>query len=96
MLQDGKIYGLKAGTGNTIRVHDRYPEHIQLAVTDSDERTWEFRGDATTTFPWQCWPNMVAFNTLTKWHCQGETGFGEVMDFFEVPSLTRLNSDNRG
>jgi hypothetical protein len=46
---------------------------------------------------------MVAFNTLTKWHCQGETGYGEVMDFFEVPSLTRLNSeqessfsDNRG
>ncbi|MGT2476614.1 DUF7064 domain-containing protein [Paraburkholderia terrae] len=103
VLQDGKVYGLKAGTGNTIRVHDRYPEHIQLAVTDSADRTWELQGDATTTFPWQCWPNMVAFNTLTRWRCQGETGYGEVMDFFEVPSLTRLNSeqvpsvsDNRG
>ncbi|MBC8752092.1 MULTISPECIES: DUF7064 domain-containing protein [Paraburkholderia] len=92
VLQDGKVYGLKSGTGATVRTEDRYPEHIQLALTDIDNRTWELRGDATTTFPWQCWPNMVAFNTLSKWQCQEHIGYGEVMDFFEVPSLTRLNA----
>jgi len=91
VLQDGKVYGLKSGTGTTVRTADRYPEAIQLTLTDSESRRWELRGEAVTTFPWQCWPNMVAFNTLSKWDCQGKVGFGEVMDFFEVPSLTRLN-----
>ncbi|MCY1198778.1 hypothetical protein D9M68_108410 [compost metagenome] len=92
VLRDGKVYGLKAGSGQTIRTIDRYPEKISLSITDSSDVTMELVGDALTTFPWQCWPNMVAFNTLSVWEHRGLIGYGEVMDFFEVPSMTRLNS----
>jgi hypothetical protein len=47
-----------------------------------------------TTFPWQCWPNMVSFNVLGRWQCGHLTGYGEIQDFFEMPQLTALNSDS--
>jgi len=46
-----------------------------------------------TTFPWQCWPNMVSFNCLGEWECEGRKGFGEIQDFFELPVLNALNSE---
>jgi hypothetical protein len=38
---------------------------------------------------------MVTFNVLAEWRCNGLTGHGEIMDFFEAPQLTRLNADEK-
>ena len=100
VLEKGAVYGLKAGTGRTERPQERYPESVALDITDSADRTFTLHGRALTTFPWQCWPNMVAFNSLAEWTIEGGggattvagTGHGEIMDFFEVPMLTALNS----
>ena len=48
-------------------------------------------GSGLTTFPWLCWPNMVGFNVLLRWRCNGLTGYGELYDFCELPALTALN-----
>ena len=61
-------------------------------ITDSADRVWNLDGRALTTFPWQCWPNMVSFNSLCEWDMKGAKGHGEVQDFFELPQLNALNS----
>jgi len=92
VLEHGKVYGLKAGSGRVRRPQERYPDKIELEVTDSAGRLWKLEGKGLTSFPWQCWPNMVAFNSLCQWRCEGLTGHGEVQDFFELPQLNALNS----
>lgn len=94
VLERGEVFGLKAGRGRTTRKLDRYADTIDLVVTDRAGRDWNLKGRGLTTFPWQCWPNMVSFNALAEWECAGRVGYGEVMDFFEVPQLTALNGAN--
>ena len=87
LLQDGQVYGLKAGTGKTVR-NGWYPEEKVLEVTDKRDRTWNFRGTALTAFPWQAWPNVVGFNALMRWEDQeGRTGMGETQDFLGLETL---------
>ncbi len=92
VVEGGKVYGLKPSAGRTEREHDRYAETVELELTDSLDRTWKLHGRAMTTFPWFPWPNMVGFNVLAKWECDGMHGFGEIQDFFELPQLNELNA----
>jgi hypothetical protein len=92
VLDSGKVYGLKAGIGRVVR-KQRYADVLQLELTDSRGRQWTLTGKGLTTFPWQCWPNMVSFNCLGQWECEGKIGFGEIQDFFELPVLNALNSE---
>ena len=91
VVDNGELVGLKAGSGETSRERDRYAREIELAVTDARDREWRLRGRGLTTFPWFPWPNMVGFNVLASWECDGKRGFGEVQDFFELPQLNELN-----
>jgi hypothetical protein len=86
------VFGFKAGTGRTRRAPERYAADIELELTDRAGRVWRPRAQGLTTFPWQCWANMVAFNVLASWECDGQQGYGEIMDFFELPQLTALNA----
>lgn len=93
VMDHGRVYGLKAGSGRVQRLQERYAERLELRVTDRDDRIFELTGRALTSFPWQCWPNMVSFNALCEWEMNGQRGHGEVQDFFEHPQLNALNSD---
>ena len=92
VLERGKVFGLKAGAGQTIRLQERYPETISLQLTDSADRPWTLQGHALTTMPWVYVPNNVGFNCLCEWTCGSLRGHGEVMDFYELPVLNALNS----
>jgi hypothetical protein len=92
VLDSGAVYGLQSGSASVVRQQERYPENVRLSVTDRSGRTLQLSSDALTTYPWQCWPNMVSFNSLAAWECNGRVGFGEIQDFFEVPQVTELNS----
>ncbi len=93
VVREGRVFGLKSATGRTARTRDRFPDTVDLVVTDSSDQTLRLHGQGLTTFPWLCWPNMVSFNALARWTCGDLTGYGEVQDFFELPQLTRLNAD---
>ena len=92
VLERGKVFGLKAGTGQTVRLQERYPETISLQLTDCSNRAWVLNGKSLTSMPWVYVPNNVGFNSLFEWTCGGATGHGEVMDFYELPVLNALNS----
>ena len=92
VLESGKVFGLKAGSGQAVRVQERYPEAITLQLTDNADRVWELKGSALTTMPWVYVPNSIGFNALCEWTCGEQRGHGEVMDFIELPVLNALNS----
>tara|TARA_R110002094_G_C4903603_1_gene210470 strand:- start:761 stop:1597 length:837 start_codon:yes stop_codon:yes gene_type:complete len=92
VLDRGKVFGLKAGTGQAVRNQERYPETVALRLTDSDDRVWNLNGRALTTMPWIYVPNSIGFNTLSEWTCAEQRGYGEIMDFIELPVLNALNS----
>lgn len=96
VVEDGKVYGLKHGRGHTIRKNDRFADTVELVLVDCDDRAWILSAKGLTSFPWQCWANMIAFNVLASWEMNGLTGYGEIQDFFELPQLTRLNAGSLG
>jgi hypothetical protein len=93
VVEKGQVFGLKAGVGKTVRTRDRYATTVELVLTDRSDREWKLNAEGLTSFPWQCWANMVAFNVLGRWQMNGQVGYGEIQDFFELPQLTRLNAD---
>lgn len=92
VVEHGKVFGLRDAHGETLR-RERYAESVQLVLVDSADREWKLSAEGLTTFPWQCWPNMVSFNVLGRWRCANLVGYGEIQDFFEMPQLTALNAD---
>jgi hypothetical protein len=93
VLDHGEVRGMKAGRGRVLRKQERYAERVELVLTDRNDRTYELVAEGLTTYPWQCWPNMVSFNVLARWQCEGQSGHGEIQDFFELPGLCGLNHD---
>ncbi|RZZ88463.1 DUF7064 domain-containing protein [Pseudoxanthomonas winnipegensis] len=95
VVERGQVFGFKAGKGKVLRKVDRYADTVELELTDSEDRVWKLRGKGMTSFPWQCYANTVGFNVLARWDVNGEVGYGELQEFFELPALTRLNADAR-
>lgn len=93
VLVDGELRGLASGGGTVTRTVDRFPDVVELEFADVQGRRYHARGQTQTSFPWQCWPNMVSFNGLAHWQLNGREAWGEVQDFYELPQLTRLNAD---
>lgn len=93
VVENGKVFGFKAGRGRTLRSCERYADEVELELTGSDGRVWKLTGKGLTTFPWQCYANMVGHNVLARWEMNGQTGYGEIQDFVEYAQLTELNSN---
>tara|TARA_A100001037_G_scaffold296527_1_gene317138 strand:- start:1438 stop:2415 length:978 start_codon:yes stop_codon:yes gene_type:complete len=94
-LKEGEVLGLTSGSGSVRRGPDRFLDTIDLTFEDITGETHILSGQALTNFPWQCWPNMIAFNVLAEWQYGSEKAYGEVQDFFELPKLNRLNAKIR-
>ncbi|MCW2581718.1 MAG: hypothetical protein JWQ53_508 [Klenkia sp.] len=90
VLDHGQVRGLVRGSGTTRR-SGLYPEAITLEVEDETGRTWDVRGAALTTFPWQSQPGVVGHNSLLRWTVDGQTGYGECMDFVGMGELGALH-----
>lgn len=95
VVEKGEIFGLKAGTGRVLRTVDRYCDEVELEIVDRNDRTWKLKGKGMTSFPWECHTNTVGFNVLAKWEMNGQTGYGELQEFFEIPLLNKLNANPR-
>jgi hypothetical protein len=67
-----------------------YPVSTRLRLVDRLDREWNLEGAAQTTLPWQAWPDVVAFNVLHEWRCDGRTGLGEAMDFLGMSQVKAL------
>ena len=89
VLEHGAVLGLTAGDGQSVR-DGPYPVSTRLRLVDRLDREWHVEGAAQTTFRWQAWPDVVGFNVLHEWRCNGRTGLGEAMDFLGMSQITAL------
>lgn len=53
---------------------------VDLLVEDSEGETYEITGTTTANYPWMSWSNMHCAYALTKWQCNGKTGWGDIQD----------------
>jgi hypothetical protein len=91
VLEDGKAFGLKRGSGRSTR-RDFCPVATSITVVDSLDREWTAEGTAATSFPWTAWPDVVGFDVLHDWTCGEQRGLGEAMDFLGNAQLTSTYS----
>ena len=89
VLENGVVYGLKAGYGTTKRDAERMPDQIFAELTDTRGKVHRLDGQAVNGYPWLFWMNMVGFTSYVKFtDDQGRVGWGEAMDLCELPTLT--------
>jgi hypothetical protein len=88
-IVDGQLIGL-AGGGAKTRRDGRQPEEVVLELRSPEGRQWELHGQAQNAYPWPAWPNVVGFNALMRWECEGRTGYGEAYDFYGLQTLNRM------
>ena len=91
VVERGKIFGLKEAHGRRSAA-SVMPRPSTSSSSTAPTANGSLSAEGLTTFPWQCWPNMVSFNVLGRWRCGDLVGYGEIQDFFEMPQLTALNA----
>ena len=89
VLQDGQVYGLKAGRGTTRRDAHRFPHEVTAELTDIRGVVHRLTGQSVGGYPWLFWLNMVGFTSFVRFTGNdGVVGHGEAMDLCELPTLT--------
>ncbi len=79
VLDHGEVIGLAGGSGSVKR-SDWFPREIALELNDGEGRSWSLTGTAKTSFPQSIWPDLIGFNGLVEWQCNGQSGFGQTYD----------------
>lgn len=87
VLDGDKLIGLAGGSGS-VRRENWFPRDVTLDVFDDAGRSWSLRGVAKTSFPQSIWPDLMGFNALLEWRCDGLTGAGQIYDCVGLYDLT--------
>ena len=56
------------------------PKSIEMTVIDAKNRTFEMQGTIISAAPFNIWMNVNAPICLTRWECEGLTGYGDTQD----------------
>jgi hypothetical protein len=77
--RDGELFAVEEVSVQT--AWDAATGHVtgqSIELTDSGGRELEVRGTVTAACPWHTYPNMRAEICLTRWECEGRTGWGDL------------------
>lgn len=88
ILEDGNVYGLVKGKGQTVRDGYNHRE-IRYEVIDVRGKTFKFDGKAVSLYPWMAWPNVCIYTSLTRWECEGRVGYGDAQHAFPISYVRR-------
>ena len=56
------------------------PDTIQVHARDADGTSYIFKGVVTAGAPLNSWPNVRTFSGQVRWDCDGEAGWGEMIN----------------
>jgi hypothetical protein len=56
------------------------PLHHDIELIDENDRVYHIKGTTTAGLPWSGWPNMTCHLYLTRWQCEGLTGWGDTQE----------------
>lgn len=88
LLEDGKVYGLVKGKGQTAR--DGFEQReIRYEVIDVRGKSHQITGKAVSLYPWTAWPNVCIYTSLVQWEYEGKVGFGDAQHPFPISYIRR-------
>lgn len=88
-LRDGEIASLTGGTRVLERGRGGRPLRIVVDAMDDMNRQLQAEGRCVNWLKWDGFPVFNSF-ALTEWTFGGDTGWGEVQDFFNVQQLRQF------
>ncbi len=88
-LINGKVRGLKAGLVRTLRA-GLYPTHVEMQLTDIDDRIHIVRGPMVAHVPWRIYGNNMSPMAMAELRSPDIDGSG-VGTYFEGWPLNRIN-----
>ena len=88
ILENGKVYGLVKGKGQTTREGYEQRE-ISYELIYATGRRFFIKGEAISLFPWMAWPNVCVYTSLTQWECEGKKGYGDAQHAFPISYIRR-------
>jgi hypothetical protein len=56
------------------------PKTVEMTVVDANKRSFEIHGTILSSAPFNFWMNVNAPICLTRWECNGLTGYGDTQD----------------
>jgi hypothetical protein len=93
VLSNGNVIGLVGGEARVSHDADRYPVVVEIEVRDHAGTVHHLASEPVHRAIWSSWPNMTTFCVFARWRSDGHgEGFGDVLEFTEIASLTLHNA----
>lgn len=81
MIVDGEPVAIERAVKHTTYNPDRLVhERIEMDVYDTKGRHFEIVGTVEASLPFNTWPNLRVPICLTRWECNGRTGYGDTQE----------------
>lgn len=89
--KDGRTAALRSLRKRTVReVGGTAPRQFEMELEDVEGRRLQLRGEVAARMPWQTWQNVNVFFNLTRWTCEGLTGWGDVHELQQNDYVRRF------
>lgn len=88
VLDDGEVYGVTDLEITSIRLGVAVTA-MEMAATDTRGKVFEFRGWMDVGAPWNAYAPTVTYTGLMTWLCDGQRGYGCLMETQGLPALTQ-------
>lgn len=87
-LVEGQVRGLKAASVRTVR-SGLYPTHVDMELTDVDDRVHVVRGPMVCHRPWQVYGNCFSPMGMVRWSSPDRTeeGYGTYFDSWPLNTI---------
>lgn len=92
LQRDGVCGELVSGERRVLARNGDAPARVRLDAVDEHGRELHAEGEVQTTLRWTGWPGRLAYWTLTRWHWDGEQGWGENQEFFPLAHVRALRA----
>lgn len=89
-LVDGKVRGCKGGSVHVVR-NGLYPTHVELRLTDVDDREHVVRGPMVNHHPWHLYGNCDSAMGMMQWWSDDAEGPG-YGTYFDTWPLNRIRA----
>jgi hypothetical protein len=78
VFSNGNLVRIKEAHKKTLRAQGTLvPLTHTIEITDTTGNTYRITGDTAATCNWNIWPNALVHLSLTRWECEGQSGWGE-------------------
>ena len=90
VMRDGAVFEIVSATKRTVLEDGIAPTGYAITIVDSGGGTHEMTGEVQARMPWNTWPNLLVYLCMTKWTCNGRTGYGDTQEIMHNDYVRRF------